>query len=191
MLSVREARRFLGDGPISLAALARLERRNFPVGVRDLITVRRHDLTGRVAAGDVSCTYTVTVYSNGAWYITGDVHDDGDLFGDSFVLDFLLDQQHGVGKRFTGELGAGDDTRITDQGIDPWIRDNFAALTRLRATIQVTPDVASIVEAVLLVLAVAAVVSFFAGPGKVEARQCTDRPFDNHDQCVEFHKVQE
>lgn len=191
MVSVREARSFSGDGPISLAALSRLERRTFPVSVRDLITVRRHDLTGRVAAGDVSCTYTVTLHSTGAWYISGDVHDDGDVFGDSYVLDFLIDPQHKVGKRFTGELGAGDRTTISDRGIDPWIRDNFAGLTRLKATIQVTPDLSAVFEVVVIVLTVAGIVSFIASPGKVEARQCPDQPFDNHEQCVEFHKVQE
>lgn len=189
MLSVREARNFRGSGPISLVALANLERRSFPVSVRDMVTVEQRDYSGSLTAGDVSCTYKVTLYNSGAWHVSADFHDDGDIAGDSFLLDLVLDEAHGIGTSLTGDLGPGDTTTLGNKGIDPWIRDNWAALhtTPVKAHLHAQADV---LEAILSVIGTALLIGaaayVFGGSHGVEARQCEAQGLDNHDQCVEF-----
>ncbi len=182
MVSVRASRNFRGNGPISLTALSKLEHLPFPVSVRALATVQRRDYSGRVTAGDVDCDYSVTLYSNGAWYITCHVRDDGDILGDSFEIEVTLDSDHRVGRTFHGELGPGDSTTVSDKGVDPWVRENWAQLHGGRVHIEVDPDLSAVVT--LLILGGAVV--FFLGGGKIVAQRCQDQPADNHDQCVEF-----
>lgn len=191
MLSVRQSRRFVGNGPISLAALSKMEHREFPVSVRDMITLHSVVFSGRVSSGDVSGDAKMTIFSNGDWFVSAKLHDDGAVAGDSFVLDFILKGTNGIGAKLEGELDADQTKEFGNNGNDPFIRNNWALVSqnKMTAKLSVAPDIGGIISGVLTVLFVAIVVVFFASPGEVEARRCQDQAFDDHQPCVEFHKV--
>jgi hypothetical protein len=193
VLSVRESRRFVGDGPISLVALSKMEHREFPVSVRDMITLKTQVFSGRISVGDVSGDVKMTIFSTGDWFVSATLHDDGAIAGDSFVLDFILKGTNGVGARLQGELDADETREFGKNGNDPFIRNNWELVSRngMTTKLSVDPDVGGVIGGVVTALFVALAIVFFASPGKVEARRCPDQPFDDHQPCVEFHKVGE
>jgi hypothetical protein len=194
MISVRASRRFTGDGPISLVALAKLEHRPFPVSVRDMASVESREFNGQISAGDVDCSYRVTLYNSGRWFITADFHDNGDLLGDSFVLEFPVDGQdrgivldHG-----DSVLGPGKDVRMNRDGLDAVVRDHWPTIRSapLTARLSASPDIQTLVVTILEVLTVVGIVAFFAS-GPVEARPCPDQLPDDHGQCIQFRHTSE
>jgi len=193
MLSVRASRTFVGDAPISVRAWAQLERRDFPVSVRDLLNVERRDYQGRITAGDVECSYDVTLHNSGRWFVTADFNDHGTVLGDFFVLDFAVDGGHRGIRLDHGDsaLGAGDTLRMNDDGVDSWIRDHWETIrdAPLTAHLHASPDVASVISTIVLVVTGIGIITFFASPGKVQADPCPDQPPDDHGQCIRFHKV--
>jgi hypothetical protein len=193
MLSVKESRRFVGDGPISLVALSKLEHREFPVSVRDVITVESRDFSGRITAGDVSAEHKMTIFNTGDWIVSAKLHDDGDIAGDTFVLDFILKGTDGVGARLEGELDADEVKEFGKSGNDPFIRNNWNLVSNNGMTTKLTvdPDIGGVIGGIVTALVIGLAVVFFASPGRTEARRCPDQPFDDHQPCVEFHKVGE
>jgi hypothetical protein len=173
--------------------LAKLERRPFPVSVRDLVSVESREFNNRITAGDVECSFQVTLYNSGRWFVTADFTDHGDILGDFFVLEFPVDgQNRGIQLgNDSPALGAGDTRRMTDNGLDPWIRDHWGEIrdAQLTARLSASPDVAALITTIILVVTVIGIVAFFAGPGKVEAGPCPDQGTFDHGQCVQFRKV--
>jgi len=190
MLSIRTSRQFHG-APISLGALARLERREFPIKLSDLAQVAVHPFSNHISNGDVEIDWTATFASNGSWALSAHIVDTGDIAGDFYVLDFLLSALRQVGQRLSGHIDDGDSTDLHQSGIDPWVRENWSDIIENGVTVrlEVTPDVAEIIEIVTLVLVTAGAVIFFASPGKHGVRQCPDT-FENNKQCVEFYKAE-
>lgn len=190
MLSIRASRQFHG-APISLGALARLERRKFPLKLSDLAQVAVQSFSNHISAGDVEIDWTATFASNGSWALSAHIVDTGDIAGDYYVLDFLLSASRQVGQRLSGHIDDGNSTDLHQSGIDPWVRDNWGEIIENGVTVrlEVTPDVAAIIEVFTVGLLVAGAVLFFASPGKVEAEQCPDT-FDENQPCVRFRKVE-
>jgi hypothetical protein len=193
MISVRASRTFTGNAPISLVGLARLERRPFPVSVREMATVESREFTGAITAGDVDCSYRVTLYNSGRWFITADFTDNGDILGDSFLLEFPIEgQNRGLRLDHGGEvLGPGRTLRLNDDGLDEVIRDDWARIrsAALTAKLSASPDIATLVSTILAVVTVIGIVTFFAQGGPVAAGPCDGQPPDDHGQCVQFRHV--
>jgi hypothetical protein len=192
---VRASRRFTGDGPISLRALANLEHRPFPVSVREMASVDSRELDGRISAGDVDCSFRVTLYNSGRWFITADFHDNGTLLGDSFVLEFPLD---GGGRGIVldhggSALGAGKDERMNKDGLDPLIRDHWPTIRSAQLTAKLTAaaDIESLIVTILEVVAVVGIITFFVSGKPVAAGPCPDQAPDDHGQCVQFRHTSE
>ena len=195
VISVRTSRRFTGDGPISLVALAQLEHRPFPVSVREMASVDSRELDGRISAGDVDCSYRVTLYNSGRWFITADFHDNGDILGDSFVLEFPVD---GGGRGIVldhggSALGPGKDLRMNKDGLDPFIRDQWPTIrsAALTAKLSATPDIESLIVTILEVVTVVGIITFFVSGKPVAAGPCPDQSPDDHGQCVQFRHTSE
>jgi hypothetical protein len=193
--SVRNSRNFRGDGPISLRSLAILERREFPVSLKSMIVLNRSRVNGTMTAGDVECLFKITLFDSGDWFITGKFLDHGDVLGDFFRLEFLVDEERGIGGFLEGQLGAGESITLSDRGNDPIIRDRWRILQANgpKVRLSATPNVSDVVVTVLTVLSVVGIVTFLIPePGKkIEAGRCRDQPLDNHEPCVEFRKVPE
>src|SRR5579872_1357352 len=176
MISVRGSRAFTGDAPISLVGLAKLERRTFPVSVREMATVESREFDGSISAGDVDCTYQVTLYNSGRWFITADFRDNGDLVGDFFVLDFPIDGQ-GRGLRLDhgdSALGHGQTDRMSANGLDEFIRNDWPRIrgAPLTAKLSASPDIGSIITVIATIAFGIGVIAFVFGPGKVTAGPC-------------------
>jgi hypothetical protein len=194
VISIRESRRFVGDGPISIRAWARLERQTFPVSVRKLATVETRELNGEVTAGDVDCSYRVTLYNSGRWFITADFKDNGDVLGDSFVLEIPFGQGRGIVlDHGSSILEPGDTLRMDDNGLDEFIRDHWTTIRQssIRINLSASPDIGTLVRSIIAVITVVGIIVFFATPGEVHARPCPDQLPDDHHQCLQFRKVSE
>lgn len=191
-ISVTASRKFLGDAPVSVRAWAKLEQRTPPISLRDMATVERRDVNGHISAGDVECSYQVTLWNSGRWFITADFSDHGTFFGDFFTFQLeIAGQDRGIRlDRREEPLGHGDTLRMNDNGLDPWIRENWPTVRdrRISEHLSASPNVAGIIEAVTAVVVFAAVLGFFAGSGKIGAGPCHDQSGFDHNQCMEFHK---
>lgn len=193
MKSIRTSR-CLHGAPISLTALARLERRNFPVRLSDLLQVAHQPFRGHIDAGDVNCDWEMSLFSNGFWKLRASLHDEGDIAGDSYALEFLLDEARGIGAKFEGHLGsaiAGDNThQHFRQGCDPWIRGNWGTVVQRGVTthLRATPAAGDIVNFVILVLMPFGSILLVTGLERISASPGEDEPFDESQPCVQFHK---
>src|SRR5688572_19455201 len=104
MKTVKTSRNF--HGPIiSLRAVCQLENRPFPCSIADLTATDgvRH-FSGQLSAGDVSCTWKMTIWQNGFWSVSADFHDGGTLAGDFFFAEFLLDKGRALGVKLEGSI---------------------------------------------------------------------------------------
>jgi hypothetical protein len=195
MLSVRESRRFTGDAPVSVKAwAAQLERRPFPISLRELASVELREFNGQISAGDVECSYRVTLYNSGNWYITADFKDTGTLVGDFFVLDFLVKDHRGIRIDHGNEaLGVDATFHVDDRGLDPFLREHWREIRDqpLTAKLSASPDVAGIISVIGSVFVAIGTAIFFFFGGKVEGRSCPDQPGDEHRPCYEFRHVGE
>jgi hypothetical protein len=127
MSSLKQSRHFVGN-PITVRGLALLEDRSVPISVRDIIA--GHDsrnFQGSISTGDVVCNWSMVVWRNGFWTATADFVDNGDLAGDFFFVELLLDKTHSVGARLEGSIIDLDDRKLSlrQEGIDRWIRENW------------------------------------------------------------------
>lgn len=191
-ISVTASRKFVGDAPVSVRAWAKLEQRTPPISLRDLATVERRDVNGKISAGDVECSYQVTLWNSGRWFITADFSDHGTFFGDFFTFQLeIAGQDRGIHlDRREEPLGAGDTLRMNDNGLDPWIRENWPTVRdgRISEHLSASPDITGIIEAVTGIVVFAAVLGFFASPGKTNAVPCPDQGDFDHNQCIRFFK---
>lgn len=190
MPSVRTSRRFIGNGPISLAALAKLEQRAFPVSVRELIALEFRDHTAQIEAGDVSGHLKATIWNTGDWFFSAAFRDDGDIAGDSFTLEIKFNAPGDKGARLDGSLGAGEARDFKGQGNDPFIRENWHLFRNVgsEARLQVTPDVGGVIVGILFPVLVVLTLGLVLVPladGSGELRRCRDQDPFNHDVCVE------
>ena len=206
MSSLRSSRSFHGQF-ISVRALSVLERRSFPASLRDM-TLGKEVLTfsGTIESGDVGCNWSLVLWRNGFWTASAVFHDSGDIAGDFFFLELLLDHTQPVGIRLEGSIlnPTGDrNLNLSQSGIDEWIRDNWYLLghgptVRLHAAPAIAALVGKTVGIVLLAIVVAVVVlagGTFASKN-VKAERCpeqspaeidpaTGKPFP----CVQFSTV--
>jgi hypothetical protein len=160
-----------------------------------MASVESREFNGQISAGDVDCSYRVTFYNSGRWFITADFHDNGDVLGDSFVLEFPVDGQgrgivldHG-----NSVLGPGKDVRMNRDGLDPFIRDHWLTIRSapLTARLSASPDIATLIVTIGIVLTVVGIVGFFASGRHVEAGPCPDQLPDDHGQCIQFRHTSE
>ncbi len=167
MKTVKTSRNF--HGPIiSLRAVCQLENRPFPCSIADLTATDgvRH-FSGQLSAGDVSCTWKMTIWQNGFWSVSADFHDGGTLAGDFFFAEFLLDKGRALGVKLEGSILDIIDSRsltLGKQGSDRRIRESWHSFAesgpsvRLRAA----PAVGALVATPILALAATPFVVFFA-----------------------------
>lgn len=200
MKTIRTCRNFHG-GPISVVALSLLEKRAFPVSVNALVNGDGYvHYEGRSSAGDIDCNWKLDFYSNGFWYAKADMHDSGIISGDFYRVSFVLDNDHSVGIAFEGQIDVIGNRHYThqDNGIDPWVRDNWVKLLQNGATVHLhsAVDVGEIVTLILLGLAIAAGAAFTFDGKKKCSRPCRDggggavfgNGMDNQPKpCVEFY----
>lgn len=184
-ISVRSCRDFKGPGPISLGALAQLERRSFPVSVREMATVEQVLRTAQLSAGDVLTIFVMLLFSNGSWAASADFSDSGTLGGDSFILDLAVDAANGIGTTLSGELGPGAQTHLVRIGLDPWIRENWSLVqtTPVAAHLHVAPDIGGIISGIAKQLLQGLEGFFSSIDGDSTASQSSDDPIgvDNTD----------
>lgn len=199
MLSIRSSRIFHGDAPISLRAVAQLEQRPFPVSLREMAFVDSATRSGRLAAGDVSVDYVVTLWNTGDWFLSGTFSDDGWIVGDTFELQVLFDVAGDIGVWLDGQIGAGD-TRVKQRaGSDVVVRERWSEFRNASATarLEVTSQVGSVVVGglftvfVALALGIGAVVEIVGGggsTGRIETSRCTTGE-QARDLCYEVRHV--
>jgi hypothetical protein len=213
MKTIKTSRQFKGS-PISLRALCRLEDRSLPFSVMEVLAtdgVRR--FSGKISAGDVDCTWFMTVWQNGFWSIKGDFHDGGALAGDFFFVEFLLDTDHSVGAKLEGSILNVIESRhltISKDGSDRWIRENWDKFEGSGPTVRLhaAPAIGELVVVPLTALAAAPFVVYvvaavvvvggsvlvgLASGKKFKARRCPDPSdvFDRDSQaCVEYVQVE-
>lgn len=208
MKTVKTARHFHGQ-LISLRAASRLESRPFPCSIADFVATDgvRH-FNGQLSAGDVSCTWKMTLWQNGFWSVSADFHDGGTLAGDFFFAEFLLDKGRALGVKLEGSILNIVDSRsltLRKQGSDSRVRENWHRFAesgpsvRLHAATAVgglvaTPIVALaaapaiVFVAAFVVVGGAIVISHLAKGGTWKAERCPE-PSDTSTACIQFVPV--
>lgn len=206
MRSLRTSRQLEGS-VVSFRGLCLLERRAAPFSLLDVVnTDGVLQFSGHASAGDVDCSWQLTLWHNGFWSAHADFHDGGVLAGDFFFIELVVDPALALGVRLEGSLLSLVESRhlsVSKAGSDPKIRENWhrfeASGPSVRmhaapglATLLAVPFVAFaaapfVVVAVgaIVVVGVSVVVNLAAGR-RLQPRRCPDEPIDSQTACVEF-----
>lgn len=139
MASIKTGRRYKG-GPISLRAISLLEHADFPAHLRPLTELGTQGFKGKLRNGDVDCDWDFRLFSNGSWNLSATAHDSGEILGDHFVLECVINDSHGVGQSIKRRLGTDDTVHSSLNGSDPWIRENWQSIKGVTAHLTVSPD---------------------------------------------------
>ncbi|ADP84933.1 hypothetical protein [Pseudofrankia inefficax] len=163
-----------------------------------MASAESREFDGQISSGDVDCSYMVTLYNSGRWFVTADFHDNGGILGDAFVLEFPVAGGRGIRlDHGTSALGAGDTLRMNDDGLDPFIREHWPAIrdTPLTAKLFVSPDIMTLVVGIFVgILAIGSVIAagkFVSSDGKTVVGPCANQLPGDHGQCLQFRHVSE
>jgi hypothetical protein len=148
----------------------------------------------------------MTVFRNGFWSATAAFHDKGEIAGDFFFVELLLDKVHSVGARLEGSIldpQSGRNLSLSQDGADRWIRENWSKFEASGPSVRLHAAVAAGVVAgktagIVLLIVGAVVVMAIGGiflSHNTRVSRCPGPPErDEHGRpipCVEFSPAPE
>jgi hypothetical protein len=154
-ISVRTSANFIG-GPIHARALCSMQNLTFPAYLSEaLIGLQARTWTGETLLGDISIDWCFKVLRGGIWRYRVDASSSAYYERDKLRVEFLLDEETGIGIVLTETFFPGARKTMEDTGQDDRLREIWANLLTKGIKVRCTedPDEAHWVGIVILAIA--------------------------------------